>query len=272
MNLSDNAVVGNWWKQPCYFCRLFFLFLFPKKRGLFWGAVSAQEQRLCFTETQKKDGLFFMELKRMNTKTVVTCGLFVALGTVLSLIPIPSLPYGGSVTVFSMVPLVLLGLFYGPKIGLMAGLVYGLLQMLVGAVASQAFAGVEGWSVPAMAFLDYIAAYGVVGLSGLCRNVKKPVMAAGLGALVACLLRYLCHFVSGYILWGGYAEWFFSEKMGEAGGWFLSTFSGKGLAAVYSVVYNGLYMVPETVVTVIGCCAACAVPTLRAYFRKTESR
>lgn len=202
--------------------------------------------------------------KNNRTSVVVTCGIFVALGTVLSFIkPFGFLSYGGSVTLFSMVPVVLLGLFYGNRVGLMAGVVYGLLQALVGVVGSQAFAGVEGWSLPAMLFLDYIAAFAVLGLGGVFRRVKSPVLAAGLGALLAGLLRYLCHFLSGYLLWGSYAEWFFSEELGDAGAFFLDTFSGKGLAAIYSVVYNGLYMVPEIILTVVGCSAACAIPALR---------
>lgn len=202
--------------------------------------------------------------KATKTRVLVTCGVFVALGTVLSLIkPFGFLPYGGSVTLFSMVPVVLLGYFCGNKVGLMAGVVYGLLQALLGLVGSQAFAGVEGWSLPAMLFLDYIAAFAVLGLGGSFRRMKNPVVAVGLGALLAGLLRYLSHFLSGYILWGSYAEWFFSEEMGEQGAFFLSNFSGKGLSAVYSLVYNGLYMIPEIILTVVGCCAVCAIPALR---------
>ena len=210
-----------------------------------------------------------------RTKTVVTCGIFVALSTVLSLIqiPLPFLLYGGSVTFFSMVPIVLISQMYGNKTGLLAATVYGLLQALLGATASQAFAGVSGWSLPAMLFLDYIAAFAVLGLGGtFMKKIKSTTLAVGLGTFLVTLLRYLVHFLSGYILWGSYAEWFFSEQIGEYGQFFLNTYSGKALAAVYSLIYNGLYMVPEIVITVIGCVAVSSVPAISRQLIKPASK
>lgn len=209
-----------------------------------------------------------------RTRTVVTCGIFVALSTVLSLIqiPLPFLLYGGSVTFFSMVPIVLISQMYGNKTGLLAATVYGLLQALLGATTSQAFAGVTGWSLPAMLFLDYIAAFAVLGLGGaFMKRIKSTPLAVGLGAFLVTLLRYVAHFLSGYILWGSYAEWFFSEQIGEYGQFFLDTYSGKGLAAMYSLVYNGLYMVPEIIITVIGCVTVAAIPTLKKMLLKADN-
>jgi thiamine transporter len=73
-----------------------------------------------------------------------------------------------------------------------------------------------------------------------------------LGVVVALSLRYVCHIISGYIFYGAWAEWFFSQEgfyaIGEK---ILGTFSGKGLALLYSVFYNGLYMIPEIILTAI---------------------
>ena len=209
------------------------------------------------------------KIRNDHTRIVVICGVFVALATVLSVIKILQLPYGGSITLFSMVPPVLIGYYYGLIPGLSSGLVYGVLRAMLGLTVSQAYAGVTGWSVPAMTFLDYILAFAVLGVAGaMFHKMKtKPVLACGLGGLCAGLLRLLCHFASGYILWGGYAEWFFTDVMTDHGGWFLERFSGNGLAAIYSLVYNGSYMIPETLMTVIGCCAVAAVPAFNRLMR-----
>ena len=90
-----------------------------------------------------------------------------------------------------------------------------------------------------------------------------------LGAFVAVFLRYIAHFASGAILWGDYAEWFFSDP--EAFCSFapalsksiMDNFSGNGLACIYSAIYNGCYMIPEIVITCIGAVAVYATKPLR---------
>ncbi len=209
-----------------------------------------------------------MQLTKNKTTVIVMCGIFVALGTVLSVIPLPfSLPFGGSVTIFSMVPVVLLSQMFGTRVGLLAGTVYGLLQAVLGAAMSQAFAGVTGWSLPAMFLLDYVIAFAVLGFGGIfMKRIKNPVLASGLGAFVATFLRYVVHFISGFILWGSYAEWFFSDEFAGNGQLILDKFSGLSLSALYSLIYNGLYMVPEIIITVVGCCAVAAVPAVSRLF------
>lgn len=201
---------------------------------------------------------------------LVTSGVMIALAFVLSLLKPFDLPFGGSVTLFSMVPIVLLGCMYGVKWGLFCGTVNGILQALMGAFgASKAFAGLGALEIVLMCFLDYIAAFAVIGLggifvSGALKKQKSIVGACALGAFVATALRYLVHFISGAILFGGYAEWFFTEKfVNRFGNWILDTFSGTALSVVYSLVYNGLYMIPEIIITVAGTALLLSCPPIK---------
>lgn len=70
-------------------------------------------------------------------------------------------------------------------------------------------------------------------------------------SIVALSLRYLAHIISGYIFFGTWAEWFFSQDGFALGAKILEKFSGQGLALLYSVIYNGLYMIPEIIITAI---------------------
>ena len=200
-----------------------------------------------------------------NTKKIVTCGVLIALATVLSFIKVYELPYGGSITLFSMVPIVVLGYKYGIKWGIFSGVIYSVLQAILGATQSQAFAGLSGGNVVVMAFLDYVVAFTVLGLAGMFKNkIKNHTVAAAVGSGVVVFLRFIAHFFSGWILWGSYAESFFAETMNNAFGQsVLETFSGQSLAVVYSLVYNGSYMLPDLLVTVLGVLALMAVKPVR---------
>lgn len=199
-----------------------------------------------------------------KTLRLVTSGVLIGLATVLSVIKVFALPFGGSVTLFSMVPILVLGYMYGVKWGLLSGGVYGLLQMILGATMSQAFAGLSGFSIVIMALLDYIVAYVVVGMSGMFKGrLKNHTVAFALGSTVAILLRLICHFLSGWILWGSYASSYFEEMNNSFGNYMLSSFDGQLLAALYSLVYNASYMLPELVMSVIGVVALMAVKPLR---------
>lgn len=196
-----------------------------------------------------------------KTKRLTTGGVLIALGIVLSLIKVYELPYGGSITAAGMVPVILLGYMYGMKWGLGAGFVFSVIQAILGATASQAFAGMFDKAHPAlsvvkiiaMALLDYIIAFSVLGLSSLFKNkIKNDKVALTLGGAGVIGLRFLAHFASGWILWGSYAEWFFSEQMNNTFGKnILAHFNGQALAAIYSLIYNGSYMLPELIISVV---------------------
>ena len=109
------------------------------------------------------------------------------------------------------------------------------------------------WMALASCLLDYIVAYGVLCLGGLFRKNNKPSVALCLGSIVAVGARYIVHIISGAIIFGSWAEWFFTDAMGgEFGAQVLSQYSGAGLSIFYSIIYNGLYMIPEIIITAIG--------------------
>ena len=169
---------------------------------------------------------------KSNLKKLAVSSIFIALSTILSeLIPSISLPFGGSITVLSMVPVCLIGIMYGVKWGVCANLVYGLIQMFFG---FGNFSYATGFlAVIAIALFDYIAAYGVLGLSGVfMKAVKSKALAAVLGVILCCILRFACHFITGVTVW--------REIVDPLG------------AIWYSITYNASYMLPEIITTPLG--------------------
>ncbi|MBR3737856.1 MAG: energy-coupled thiamine transporter ThiT [Eubacterium sp.] len=219
----------------------------------------------------------------MNSKTkrLTTTGVLIALGTILSFIKVYELPYGGSITLASMVPIIIIGYKYGVKWGIFSGFIGAIIQAILGATASQAFAGMYDsenvgksvLNIILMALLDYIVAFTVLGLSGMFKNkIKNDTAAFALGGGVVCLLRFVAHFLSGWILWGSYAEWFFTEKMNNSFSQsVLGKFSGQSLAIIYSAVYNGSYMLPELIITVVACLALISVKPVRKLIVNPET-
>ncbi len=201
--------------------------------------------------------------KKIQRLTV--SGIFIALATVLSLLTVAQLPYGGSITPLSMLPVVMLAYMYGVKWGLLSGLVYGLIQAVIGAAASSAFAGQSVGAVFGILFFDYIVAFSALGLAGIFRGkIKNHSAAFMLGAFTATLLRYISHIVSGCIFFGSYAEWFFTQKsISTFGVKILERYSGAGLILIYSTAYNGTYMIPEIILTTAAAALIIAVKPLR---------
>ncbi len=203
----------------------------------------------------------------MNTKTkrLTTSAIMIAIAISIALIcgfmPFLNLPFGGGFTIASMLPIVLISYMYGIKWGLLTGLAYSFMQMLISFNTVQAFFLPNSdnymgnvFSALAICLLDYVLAYTVLGLGGMFRNIiKNKTASIVLGVVLALSLRYIVHIVSGYIFFGAWAEWFFSQDgfYGTFGSAVLNTFTGNGLAWFYSVFYNGLYMLPEIVITAI---------------------
>lgn len=188
-----------------------------------------------------------------TTLKLTVSAIMVALSTVLSFIKPFELPYGGSVTLFSFVPILFVGYAYGIKWGAGAGLVHGILQMIFGISAATSGAGFKWWQFLLCALLDYIIAFSALGTSGIFKKViKNPQVSVAVGSLFACVIKYICHFLSGFILFGGWAEWYFKESAGASyGSAILSEYSGKVLSAVYSLIYNATFSVPETVISIV---------------------
>lgn len=188
-----------------------------------------------------------------TTVKLTVSAIMVALSTVLSFVKFSELPYGGSVTLFSFVPILFVGYAYGAGWGIGAGLVHGILQTIFGINSAISGAGFKWWQVMLCALLDYLIAFGVLGLGGVFKkSIKNPQASFALGALFACVLKYVSHFFSGYILFGGWAEWFFTEGGGTSyGAKILSAYSGNALSAVYSLIYNATFSIPETILSIV---------------------
>ena len=176
-----------------------------------------------------------------KTRTLVECALMIALGTVLANIKIYELPNGGSITLFSMLPFILVSFRHGMKWGLFTGFVNSLLQMLLGF-----------WAPPTpgilplvgMILLDYVLAFMAMGLACVfAKPFANRMAGVAVGTAAVCALRFLCSFLSGVLIWGNLSD--------GIGAW------------VYSLTYNGSYMLPETILTVVAAVLLCkAAPKL----------
>lgn len=200
-----------------------------------------------------------------KTQRLTLSAILIAMAIVLSLIKVYELPFGGSVTLCSMVPIMLIGYLYGPAWGLMCGAVDGILQGVLGAATTQAFAGMKLPQAIAMACLDYLVAFSVLGLAGIFRKrVRNISVSFALGCGFAACLRFLTHTVSGALLFGSWAEWYFTQDgFFSWGSTILEKFSGMGLSIIYSIIYNASYMIPETIITIIAAIVLIRVKPLR---------
>lgn len=170
-------------------------------------------------------------MKNSKTRTLVECAIMIALASVLSLIKVLELPYGGSVTAASMLPIIIVAYRRGAGAGLASGLIYGVIQQLLGL---NTLSYVTTWqSIIAVVMLDYIIAYFVIGLGGVFRKtINDQAASIVTGSVFVCLLRYICHVVSGATVWAGLS---------------IPTTG----AVIYSLAYNATYMIPETLVLVV---------------------
>ena len=184
-----------------------------------------------------------------RTFNLVLAGVMIAMGTALGFVKPFELPYGGAITLCSMLPVMFFSYRCGLKWGLSAGLVFSVLQLLFGL---DALKGISAMMVVGSIFLDYILAFTVLGLAGMFRGkIKNDAAAFTLGSFVSMMLRYFCSFLSGWVLWASFNET--ADVRGFIATFFpaLGNLSGTALAVVYSLVYNGSYMIPEIILTCV---------------------
>ncbi len=162
---------------------------------------------------------------------MVESAIMIALAVILSMIKLVDLPYGGSVTLASMFPIVIISYRWGLGWGMCSGLVFSVIELLTGL---STLSYVTTWqSILAVILLDYIIAYAVTGLGGIFRKqVKNQSTSLVVGTIVVCVLRYLCHVISGATVWAGIS---------------IPTAAALG----YSIIYNATYMLPEMIIMVI---------------------
>lgn len=201
--------------------------------------------------------------------------LAMVLAMVCALIPFLNLPFGGGFTVASMLPVVIISYMYGMKWGFFSAAIYSVIQVVMDLYLgkgstlialfmpnSEDYMGIG--AAIAILIIDYLVAYTLLGFGGAFRKMKNKTLGLTLGVVLALSLRYLAHIVSGYIFYGAWAEWFFTQENFYAiGGWILNTFSGEGLAIIYSIFYNGLYMIPEIVITAVASVIVSRLPVIK---------
>lgn len=178
------------------------------------------------------------ENKKISIQKMTLSSVFIALATGLSMIKVINMPLGGSVTLMSMVPIVFISCVLGVKWGLGTAFVYSLIQLGLGIAVDGLFAwGLTPACLIGTILLDYILPFTLLGLSGIF--AKKGVLYITLGTALTVILRFLCHFASGYIIFANF------EKFVVLG----SSFVGRPV--LYSICYNGFYMLPELIITVV---------------------
>lgn len=191
--------------------------------------------------------------KNKKVLILVEGAVMIAMATVLSFIQVFKLPWGGAITLLSMLPIALFSIKRGVKSGLIVAFLYSLIQFGQGIMD-----GLFGWGLTpgmliACILLDYILAFTVLGLSGLFRKTLAGQIA---GIALAVILRFVCHFLSGVVIWHSFGqlwEGFYTEN-----------------TYLYSLVYNGVYMLPELIFTVAGAVALLKLPQTRKFLLSDE--
>lgn len=175
---------------------------------------------------------------KSNVRIMTECAILVAMSVVLSFVKVWHMPLGGSITFVSMLPVCIASLRHGLKWGFLTSGLYGLVKLFFGITMD----GLLGWGLTASMLIgcmlfDYVVAFAVLGIAGIFR--KKGQLGADAGIVLAMVLRFASHFISGYVIFTNLEQW---ELFG-------SVFEGS--PALYSICYNGMYMLPELIFTVV---------------------
>lgn len=183
-----------------------------------------------------------------TVRTLCECAVMLALAFGLSFVKFLQLPFDGAITLASMLPIFLISIRHGIGWGLPTAFLYSLTQLMQ--------SGVFGWGLtPLMLIgsilLDYVVAFTVLGFAGIFR--RWGVKGAIAGMVLACALRFFIHFLSGVVIWTEYGEF---VAFGE---------SFVNHPVLYSICYNGAFMLPETVLTVAVGCLLFTVPQMRRF-------
>lgn len=167
----------------------------------------------------------------MKKKTLALCeaGIMIALSTVLAMLKLIDMPYGGSVTFAQMMPILIYAYRHGPKYGMGAALTASVIQLLLG-LENFAYLPLTTWySIVVLALLDYVVAYSAFGIVGFLKKKYDYRSAMLIGGAIASVVRYLCHAISGFTAWSAFEL-------------------PSGAVLAYSFGYNATYMIPETLV------------------------
>jgi thiamine transporter len=166
--------------------------------------------------------VIFIKVKniKLSTSIITNAGVALALGTVLKMVKFYQAPMGGSATLGSMVPIFIIALFYGPEIGFLTGILFGVIDFILAPYILH----------PVQVLFDYPLAFSAIGIAGYFRNKSKFTMLVGV--LISIAVRFIFHFISGLIFYGSYAPQGMS-------------------AAYYSFFYNLGYLAPDAILCLI---------------------
>ena len=168
---------------------------------------------------------------KKNTLALCEGGIMIAMSTVLAMLKLIDMPYGGSVTFAQMLPILIFAYRHGPRYGMGAALTASLIQLLLGLENFSYLPLVTWYSIVVLGLLDYIVAYSAFGIAGFLKKKLDYKNAMLTGAVIASLVRYLCHVISGFTAWTAFEL-------------------PSGAVLAYSFGYNATYMIPETIVLV----------------------
>ena len=199
-----------------------------------------------------------------RTAVLVEGALMVALAFVLSVIPLPKMPQGGSVTLFSTLPIIVMSFRHGLKWGVGTAAVYGVLQTFAG------LNNVAAAQTPGAMFLcillDYMVAYAALGLTGPIANrlafakssatelsSRRELAAMAAAIAITGLVRLACSFLSGILIWGAYAP--------------------EGTPVwIYSLVYNSSWCVLDVMIALLATLALSRVKSLHIGLRRAAAQ
>lgn len=176
-------------------------------------------------------------MKNSKTKIMAECAILVALSTVLSFVKIWNMPWGGSITLFSMLPVCYVSVRHGLKWGLGSAFLYSAIQLFLGITLD----GLLGWGLTGTILvmcilLDYVLAFSVLGISGIFAKYGFSGIMAG--TALSVVARFICHLLSGVYVFASVGKLW--DGFETSNTW------------LYSFVYNGCYMLPELVMTLVG--------------------
>lgn len=153
---------------------------------------------------------------KLSAHQLSSCGFMLALTLVLSVFPLYRMPYGGTITLGGMLPIMLVAFAFGPEVGVLARFAYGILNLLLNPYILH----------PVQVLFDYPLPFMALGVCGFF-----PQHPYG-GMILAVLMRYFCHFVSGVAFFASYAPAGMSP-------------------VVYSLWANGLYLLPDLAICLL---------------------
>lgn len=193
------------------------------------------------------------ENKKKNLLMLTECAIMIALATVLSMVKIWQMPMGGSVTLCSMLPIMLIGIKYGNVAGVSVGLLYSIIQLVMDLPGGNVFyAGMTAGVAIIIVLFDYIVPFTFLGFAGIFRNLKTekiPMLGSYIGIIITVIFRFCCHFITGFSVWGQWAP----EGMEKY---------------YYSLVYNGTFMLPELGLTLVVAIILLRLPQMKKLLNK----